>query len=407
MLRSLFVDFNSYFASVEQQINPSLRGKPVIVVPVEADTTCAIAASYEARPFGIKTGTIVADAKRLCPDLIMVRAHHSIYIDYHHRLVAAVDSVIPVKRVVSIDEMVCDLHGRQRNRDAALGVAAEVKDTIAATVGEELRCSIGIAPNDFLAKTASDMEKPDGLVLIEQHDLPHILHSLQLQDITGIGRKMLQRLYRKGLYTVEQLCAAPKEKLRDVWGGIEGERMYAKLRGEMMHVQASTKTTVGHSHVLEPSLRTINGSEAVLHRLLQKAAMRLRQYGLVTGNIAVSIRATDGHRYKADAMVTSTQDTVQLTAVLAKLLRARTDRHTIPIKVSVSLNCLSPAESTPVPMFENTGPARQPLNDALDALNKKYGKNTLYVGSAHMGKDSAPMRIAFTHIPDLETDEDE
>lgn len=406
MLRSLFVDFNSYFASVEQQLNPALRGRPVAVVPVEAETTCAIAASYEAKRYGVKTGTIIADARKLCPELILVRAQHGAYIDYHHRLVAAVESVIPVKRVMSIDEMVCDLHGRQHNRDVALGVAAEVKDTIAATVGEELRCSIGIAPNDFLAKTASDMEKPDGLVVIEQHDLPHILHSLQLQDITGVGRKMLQRLYRKGIFTVEQLCAASKEHLRDAWGGIEGERMFAKLRGDTVVLQASTKTTVGHSHVLEPTLRSHAGSEAVLHRLLQKAAMRLRQYGLVTGNVAVSIRSMDGHRYKADAMITPTQDTVQLTAVLAKLLHDRTDGQSKPLKVSVSLNHLSPADSTPLPMFTNTGPARQPLNNALDAINKKYGKNTVYIGAAHMGKDSAPMRIAFTHIPDLETDDE-
>ncbi len=406
MLRSLFVDLNSYFASVEQQLDPMLRGRPIAVVPVMADTTCAIAASYEAKRFGVTTGTIIADAKRMCPDLVLVQAQHGAYIDYHHRIVEAVESVIHVKAVKSIDEMVCELTGSAQQEARARAIAEDVRATIATKVGECLRCSIGIAPNDYLAKTASDMQKPNGLVVIHQEDLPQVLHKLELRDLNGIGKKMHQRLYRKGIFSVEQLCASTKEALRDVWGGIEGERFWMSLRGEQVERGPTTKTTVGHSHVLEPALRSIEGSSAVLHRLLQKAAMRLRQYELATANIAVSVRSTSGSRWKADVNITPTQDTMQLTQVLQRMIEARTDIGTIPMKVSISLNHLSPIDAIPVPMFENTGPSRQPLNDALDKLNKKYGKNTLYVGSAHDGRNSAPMRIAFTHIPDLETDED-
>ncbi len=110
----LFVDLNSYFASVEQQVRPELRGKPVAVVPVEADTTCCIAASYEAKAYGVKTGTIVADAKRLCPDLILVEGRHELYTDYHHRIIKAVESCVPVTAVCSVDEMACRLMGRER-----------------------------------------------------------------------------------------------------------------------------------------------------------------------------------------------------------------------------------------------------------------------------------------------------
>ena len=95
----LFVDLNSYFASVEQQDRPELRGKPVGVVPMMADTTCCIAASYEAKAFGVKTGTIVADARRMCPDIVLVEARHELYVDYHHRIVEAVESCLPVTAV--------------------------------------------------------------------------------------------------------------------------------------------------------------------------------------------------------------------------------------------------------------------------------------------------------------------
>ncbi len=131
----LFVDLNSYFASVEQQDRPELRGKPVAVVPMHADTTCCIAASYEAKAFGVKTGTIVADAKRMCPGIILLEGRHELYIRYHHRIVEAVESCLPVTAVMSIDEMACRLMGRERPLLAALELGRKVKQTIREKLG--------------------------------------------------------------------------------------------------------------------------------------------------------------------------------------------------------------------------------------------------------------------------------
>ena len=119
-LNWLFVDMNSYFASVEQDTRPELRGRPVAIVPMMADTTCCLAASYEAKAFGVKTGTIVADAKRLCPGLVLVEARHELYVQYHHRIVEAVESCLPVTAVLSVDEMACRLMGRERPLLAAM-----------------------------------------------------------------------------------------------------------------------------------------------------------------------------------------------------------------------------------------------------------------------------------------------
>jgi len=407
MLSSLYVDFNSYFASVEQQEHEQYRGKPIAVVPVMADTTCAIAASYEAKRFGVRTGTIIGDAKKMCPDLILVPARHGKYIEYHNRLVEAVESAVHVRRVMSIDEMVCDLTGSARQRAKAEAIALDVKKAIADKVGPYMKCSIGIAPNDFLAKTASDLQKPDGLVVIEREDLPHILYSMELRDICGIGRNMHKRLWKHGIYTVEMLCNAPKEKLHAVWGGIEGDRFWAKLRGEQVPFNEPNKTTVGHSHVLPPRLRTQESADGVMHRLLQKAAMRLRKYGLLTANLDVRVRYVAGDRWKCDMDLTPTQDIVQLTGALARMFEQRPVHDGAPFFVAVSLNKLIPAGMAPVPMFEHTGPSREALNTTIDKLNLKYGRNTVYLGGAHNALDSAPMRIAFTHIPDVEIDDEE
>src|SRR6201987_2515705 len=161
-LRWLFLDLNSYFASVEQELRPELRGRPIAVVPVMADTTCAIAASYEAKAFGVRTGTQVGEAKRMCPGIELVEARHELYVDYHKRIVEAVETCVPVSTFMSIDEMACSLMGREQPLMAALDLARRIKQTIQRDVGSPLRCSVGLAPTRYLAKIASDMEKPDG-----------------------------------------------------------------------------------------------------------------------------------------------------------------------------------------------------------------------------------------------------
>jgi len=173
-LRSLFIDFNAYFASVEQQEQPHLRGRPIAVVPVLTKNACCIAASYEAKRMGVKTGTIIHEAKKLCPDIQFVEARPAIYVRYHHRLMELIKQCIPIAYIGSIDEMACELIGREQQRANAIAIAESIKAKFAEHT-PFIKASIGIAPNHFLAKTATDMQKPNGLVVIEPKDLPNIL----------------------------------------------------------------------------------------------------------------------------------------------------------------------------------------------------------------------------------------
>src|ERR1700694_1235267 len=175
----LFVDMNSYFASVEQEVQPRLRGKPTVVVTVDVDSTVCIAASYEAKGFGVSTGTKLGLAREKCPHLEIVVARHEIYVDYHNRIREAIESCLHVSKVVSVDEMECRLMGRECRPNNAVALAKKVKQAIRDKAGPTLRCSIGLAPNRFLAKTASNMQKPDGLFAITEKQLPHILFSLK------------------------------------------------------------------------------------------------------------------------------------------------------------------------------------------------------------------------------------
>ena len=405
-LRNLFLDFNAYFASVEQQINPRLRNKPTAVVPMMADSTCCIAASYEAKKLGVRTGTLVSEAKKLCPGLQLVEAHHRLYIQYHNQLVKAVESCVHVDQVMSIDEMVCSLMGKQKIRENAIELALQIKKTIAEKVGEYLKCSIGVAPNRFLAKTATDMQKPDGLVVIEEKDLPHCLYNLKLSDLTGIGRRMDVRLRRHGIYTVESLCNSNKAHLKEVWGGIEGERMYVQLRGEDVKRPPTHRQTVGHSHVLPPKERNKDDAFAVLNRLLQKAAMRMRYLDYVTGAMSMGVRFLGGIKWREEISFSHTQNTITLMKALEKVWERYPAGKEKPLAVGVTLfKLLDEDQSTPI-LFEDYDKIKS-LNKAVDGLNKKYGFTSAYYATSHFARKSAPMRIAFTQIPDLELEDDE
>jgi DNA polymerase IV len=416
MLRSLFVDFNSYFASVEQQLNPALRGRPVGVVPVMAETSCCIAASYEAKKFGIKTGTGIREARLLCPDIVFIVAEHAKYVEIHHEAVAAVDRIVPVRQVLSIDEMECELPTRWRSSAKATEIALSVKREIQTTVGEVLRTSIGIAPNTLLAKLASDMQKPDGLTVIERADIPAKFEHLPLSAINGVGKRMLERLNRSGIHTMRELYAAPRDLLRTAWGGIAGEEMHDKLHGLWTAPRETVARSLGHSHMLPPAMRNPTDALAVLHRLTQKAAMRLRKQGHYATAMSVSVRCGDayrgdpgGHR---DTRFGETQDTAFFIHALDALWRTGLHELQQPKAVGMVLHGLVPANQHTMDLFEQpvvesakTPPRdRTKLLSALDAVNRKQGKNALYFATSHTARDHAPMRIAFNRIPDVETE---
>ncbi len=400
----LALDLNSFFASCEQQERPELRGKPVGVAPLMAETTCCIAASYPAKAFGVKTGTMVAEARRLCPGIQIIEARPPVYLDYHHRIKACVDRIVPIEAATSIDEFICDLPAGHKTPEKAVALVKVLKQAMAREIGECMTCSVGIAPNAWLAKVASDMKKPDGLVLIEPHDLPHILHGLALRDLSGIGYNMEQRLHRAGILTVQQLCAASRLELRRAWGGIEGEIMFQRLRGMPVPLTQSECASVGHSHVLPPAKRNDVDAHAIIHRMLQKAAMRLRRLGLVASQLQISVRFTDKlgkSQWGREACFNHSDDTLTLTHHLDALWRGYPGSRGTkkPLHVGVVFSGLIEAVHQTLPIFE-ADQAHTQLMSAVDRLNLRFGKNTLYFGAAHKGRDHAPMRIAFTRIPD-------
>ncbi len=388
----LFLDLNAYFASVEQAERPELRGKPIAVCPVTSDGGTVIAASYEAKAFGVKTGTRVGDAKRMCPEIIIVDGRHTLYTHYHELVKSAVDTVLPVENVRSIDEMSFRLIGKEREPKRAKELAMEIKRAIHELVSPYMTCSIGIAPNEFLAKLGTDMQKPDGLVMIRAEDLPDAILGLNVKAFCGINRKMAARLGASGIFNSDDMLAASKEKLRQAFGSVVGERWWYELRGYELDQRATHRRSLGHSHVLPPAMRTEEGSRAVMLRLIQKATARLRDEGLWATEIYVSVSARDKD-WKVWTRVDPLQDTVSVVEEFQRLWEKR-DFQGSPTATAITFGGLLPAdEVTPSLFAERTG--RTKASQAVDRVNKKFGKNRILLGSNVKGKDTAPERIAF------------
>ncbi len=412
-IRWLFLDLNSYFASVEQQINPDLRGKPVAVVPLETDATCAIAASYEAKAYGIKTGTKIYDAKQLCPDLICVLADHSHYVEFHHRILAEIDRHIPVTYIASIDEVACQLDKSQQNLESAIALALRIKQGIRQNVGEAIGCSIGLAPNRFLAKIATDMQKPNGLVVIEPKDIPQKLYSITFNDVPGIGKNMQKRLAYNGIHTVEQLYTIPPKQMRAIWHSVGGERMYYLLRGYELETYATQKRNVGHSNMLAPENRPLPYAHQVAARLLLKAASRLRRMEYKATSLDVSIHIERGARFAHEVRFEASCDNAYLLKQFQRCWTILTQKlnadYTRLRKVSINLHGLTNEETQQGDLFaqpesskQNTIQRDAKLSAVVDSLNQKFGRNTVTMASTLGDANKVTgTKIAFARIPDM------
>ncbi|MEM9810648.1 MAG: impB/mucB/samB family protein [Pseudomonadota bacterium] len=273
----LFIDFNAFFASVEQLDDPALQGRPVIVLPHESEASSAIAVSYEARDYGIRRGTKAREARELCPEVIIRPARHDRYVAIHKQIKDVLGTVVPIQKVYSVDEMACRLAPSEATAARAVPLALRVKEVLRETIGPALRGSIGLAQTRLLAKLAAERQKPDGLTVLEPSDLPHKLHGIDIASIPGIGASMVRRLERANICSFQELWDLEPKKARRIWGSVAGERFWYALHGWETDEPDTKRSMIGHSRVLDRRYENPEGARRVAHALMMKAAARLRR----------------------------------------------------------------------------------------------------------------------------------
>jgi DNA polymerase IV len=404
---ALYLDFDSFFASAEQHLRPELRGRPVGITPMPGEYTCFIAASREAKRFGLKMGTTVRDARRICPEIVVVPARPDHYVRLHHAILAVIDRVVPIAAVRSIDELVCHLLRNEQVR--ALDLARDIKTALAREIGPTLTCSIGLGPNELIAKIAAERNKPDGLVMIRKEELPDALYRMELQDIPGIARGNAARLMRAGVKDVRGLMALAPKQMRALWGGVEGERMHAELHGGVVTRPTTKRAMFGHSRILPRHWCTAGRISACARLLLVKAARRMRREGYAAQALSFSIKTRGGERWWREERFAAARDDQFLLGHLQRLLR---EAHVLGVLADtktlyVMLSSLVQEDDRPRDLFVTPEMIRtrtrwEKLSEITDALSARFGDSAAMLGVQRQPPGGyAGAKIAFGRIPDL------
>lgn len=386
-LRTLYLDMNSFFASVEQQVEPHLRGRPVGITAVEAESGCVVAASYEAKAAGVKTGHRVFEARRLCPGIVFRPSRHRLYVRFNQRIAAVIDEIAELEHVRSVDEFQIALGGRTADLDGALDLGLRLKQAIRAQVGSELRSSVGVGPNPLLAKIAAGLEKPDGLTWLAPENMPGRIAHLGLTDLPGISRGIVHRLLRAQIRDVTALHALDPRHARMIWGSVQGERFVRALQGMNIQLEPTKRSGYGNSKVLAPRYRTLNKAYLVGRWLTEKAAERMRRDEYCTRMIGLSCRFLPEGGWGRTMKVTATQDTRVVLDVYEALWASMTARCAPSAavgSVSVHLGDVLPLRERPGELFLPLEAGRQNRSEKLasvvDHLNRRYGRRVVTFG---------------------------
>lgn len=412
-IERLYLDFDGFFASVHQCCSKELRGRPVGVVPFEGtDRTAVIACSREAKAYGVKNVMAVAEARRLCPNIVLVPQQPDLYRRAHNALLSEIETVLPIDTAKSIDELTCILD--ESGRADPIGLSARIKAAIADAVGPWITCSIGYAANRQLAKMAckagkrGDGRYGDGLAIWSPADMPAPLLAVELEDIPGIGTNMARRLYRSGIFTTEQLYRIEPKHMRKLWGNVTGERMWYALHGYDIQAPGSKRGMFGHGRVLPPEARSIVGALEISRLLLTKAARRMRRENFYASGVWLWLSIRNGSWLGKRHLPVVNDDQAILSA-LAELwgeVRKNYPRGLMIFRVGVTLYDLSVATERQLDLLNNDDRQRrrwEAASAAVDRLNTRYAATVVSLGEwrppagGHAGG-----KISYTRIPSAE-----
>ncbi len=397
----LHIDINSCFATIEQQANPKLRGKPVAIAAYETDRGCILAASVEAKRLGIKTGMRVKDGKSIYPGLRILQPDPWKYRDVHLKLRNLLRTYTDNLNPKSIDEFVLNLEGYPAYRRGIVEIALEIKSRIKKEIGEWITVSIGIAPNRFLAKTAAGLNKPDGLDVIDKNNYIDVFTRLELTDLCGIKRANATRLAAHGIFNVLDFYNASARTLRAAFASVNGYYWYLRLHGWEPDDVVFGRHSYGNSYALPKPLSRLDELAPILYKLVEKTGRRLRKGGYKAKGVHVAVTYWDGSYWHEGHLTGKTLfDSREIYKEAYKILSRSPYQKPVAILAESCFGLTSSNISQTVLFDEGNYPER--LTNALDNISDKWGDFSI-IPAAMLGTgDYVPDRIAFGGIKELE-----
>ena len=403
-----YIDFDGFFASVEEAARPALRGQAVGVIPFAGTrATCVIAANKKAKAAGVKTGMSIEEAQGKCPAIRLQPQSPDLYVRAHRKLLLLIEEEVLVDEVCSIDEVCC----RLTPSDIAdpHDLARRIKGRIRDQLGQYITCSIGFAANRQLAKIASELDKPDGVTVLRPEDLPGRLLGLDLTDIPGIAKNMQTRLIRAGICSVEGLWHSQAKHLRKIWGSVNGERFWYALHGYEIAAEPTRRAMYGHGRVLPPAWRDFESANKAAKLLSIKAARRLRRSGFLARSFGLWLDLRED-RWSGETRLEEVNDDWSAVQALSRLWTSACGDLPADAKIKsvhVAFYNLLPEGSRQYDLFDQSGDDERQkwstLSRMIDGLNGKYARTLVSLGPWTPPPGGyAGGKIAFARIPDPE-----
>jgi len=380
----LHADVDSFYASVEQRDDPSLRGRPVIV-----GSGVVLAASYEAKAYGVRTAMGGRQARQLCPDAVVVRPRMSAYSDASKALFRVFEDATPLVEGLSIDEAFLDVRGMRRLRGTPTDMAVRLRHDVRAQVG--LAVTVGVARTKFLAKVASGVAKPDGLLVVPPERELAFLHALPVEKLWGVGDITAQKLRGIGVTTVGEVASSDESALVAMLGRGVGSQLYALAHNrDRRRVQVGRRRgSIGAQCALGRSRRTLEEIDAVLLGLVDRVTRRMRKAGRIGRTVVLRLRFTDFSRAtRSYTLPRATSETHAIVATARWLLAAALPTIERDGLTLVGVTVANLEEDPPSQLAFPLGlRGRYALDAAVDEIRVRFGTAAIMRGVL-LGRDT-------------------
>ena len=392
----MHIDLNSAFATTEQQAHPSLRGKPMGVTNRLSKECCVIAASYEAKALGIKVGTRRTEALAICPEFIMLETDAPKYHKVYEKLVKIMQDYSPKITMKSIDEGIIDFHGMESllNGRTLEDIGYEIKQRVKDDIGDWMKINVGIGTNRFLAKQAAGWHKPDGLDVIDHHNLLDYYKSISLTDISGIADRNAARLNAFGIFTPTEFLNAQEFALsKQVFKSINGTYWYIRLRGYEIDDYETNLGMVGRQWVVKDPSSKDDYLLPCLSYLCETTGMKLRYRNVEARGICVWATYQNGEYWKGKRMYKSTFYTNQ--EIYRRAMEQFTQRPPGIVR-TIGIYCyqLETSKASQLGFFDDVSKIRD-ITQAMDEINDFYGAFTVHSATTIDGKKVIKQKIPF------------
>jgi len=379
----IHLDMDAFFAAVEQRDRPELRGRSVLVGGSPDGRGVVSTASYEARPFGCHSAMPMARAIRLCPDAVVVRPRMDHYLEASRQVFAVLEQFSPLVEPISIDEGFLDVTGSTRLLGSPDTIAADLKRRVRAAT--DLTASVGVGPNKFIAKLASDSQKPDGLVVVTQDGVRDFLEPLPIARLWGVGKASLPKLEKLGIRTFGDALYLSKDDWRRAFGQ-QGSRFHELVRGRDDRPVVSDREAKSISHEVTFSIDVTDHDHlrAVVLDQTDHVARRLRRHGLAARTITLKIRSADFTTITRSATVRDpTDETDVLWRLASKLVGAWERSHPPPVRlIGVGASQLSSSGSEQLTLFDEAEGRNRSLDQAVDTIRDRFGDRAIQRGGS-------------------------